>query len=330
MGLWYRTVKRITHVRWTIWVKYFSNGEGSWLFNDTRKWFSILTLFVVPLYLAFFASRRLPSSSFAVNDRKYRILIELSALPTFAFGFLGSPLNFYPPDIDAVSGPQKLIIVMYLTHYIHRALVSPPRISPSSTPKNHPAVVFYGVLFNITNGFLLGTFIASPFGKATLQHFTLKFILGFTLWAVGFQWKTAHEKILVDIETRAATGGKDRDEKNASTDATTSIPHGHLFKYVSFPDYFCELVQWLGFAIATAPLPLPQTSLISALNPVTLISDLRKPSYLFAPNLSPPYILLFAELAWTAFRAQKGHRLYKEKFGAKYPEERKALIPFVL
>lgn len=75
------------------------------------------------------------------------------------------------------------------------------------------------------------------------------------------------------------------------------IPYGGLFKYVSCPNHLGEIVEWVGFAILTWSLPA------------------------------------FAFALWTVSnllpRAMSHHKWYHKKF-VKYPENRKAIFPFIL
>ncbi|MFT7162458.1 MAG: 3-oxo-5-alpha-steroid 4-dehydrogenase 1 [Bacteroidia bacterium] len=75
------------------------------------------------------------------------------------------------------------------------------------------------------------------------------------------------------------------------------IPFGFLFDKISCPNHFGEIVQWLGFAIMAWNLPA-STFLIWTL-----------------ANLLP--------------RSLRHHKWYKEKF-EEYPEERKAVIPWLV
>jgi protein-S-isoprenylcysteine O-methyltransferase Ste14 len=74
------------------------------------------------------------------------------------------------------------------------------------------------------------------------------------------------------------------------------IPRGGLFRWVSAPNYLGEMMEWVGFAIAT-------WSLAGAAFAVWTIA-----------NLLP--------------RAVSNHRWYRSKF-ADYPPERRALIPWI-
>lgn len=75
------------------------------------------------------------------------------------------------------------------------------------------------------------------------------------------------------------------------------IPRGGLFRFVTCPNYLGEILEWIGWAILT-------WSLAGAAFAVYTIA-----------NLAP--------------RAVSNHRWYREKFGADYPAERRALVPFV-
>jgi 3-oxo-5-alpha-steroid 4-dehydrogenase 1 len=76
------------------------------------------------------------------------------------------------------------------------------------------------------------------------------------------------------------------------------IPQGGLYRLVSSPNYLGEIVEWLGWAIATWSLAGLAFAVYTAAT---------------AANLVP--------------RAIVHHRWYRDTF-ADYPVERKAIIPF--
>ncbi|XP_076153590.1 3-oxo-5-alpha-steroid 4-dehydrogenase 2a [Alosa pseudoharengus] len=80
-------------------------------------------------------------------------------------------------------------------------------------------------------------------------------------------------------------------------ETTYKIPRGGLFEYVSGANFFGEIVEWYGFAIATWSLPA--------------------------------FSLAFFTMCSIGPRAYYHHRFYTEKF-SDYPKTRKALIPFIL
>ena len=75
------------------------------------------------------------------------------------------------------------------------------------------------------------------------------------------------------------------------------IPRGGLFRYVTSANYLGEFTEWVGWAIMT----LSWAGLVFAI-------------WTFA-NLAP--------------RADQHYKWYKEKFGDKYPKNRKRMIPFL-
>ena len=77
-------------------------------------------------------------------------------------------------------------------------------------------------------------------------------------------------------------------------EAGYSIPYGGFYRWVSSPNYFGEIIQWFGWALAT-------WSLAGLMFAVWT-----------AANLAP--------------RALSHHRWYRESF-VDYPPERKALLP---
>ena len=73
---------------------------------------------------------------------------------------------------------------------------------------------------------------------------------------------------------------------------------GGLFEYVSGANFFGEIVEWTGFAIASGSLAATAFALFTAI------------------NIAP--------------RAYHHHLSYIEKFKEEYPKHRRAVIPFIL
>lgn len=76
------------------------------------------------------------------------------------------------------------------------------------------------------------------------------------------------------------------------------IPNGGLFNYISCPNFFGEIIEWSGFAIMAWNLPALSFAVWTA------------------ANLIP--------------RALDHHKWYKSYFKEEYPENRKAVVPFLL
>ena len=106
---------------------------------------------------------------------------------------------------------------------------------------------------------------------------------GFAVFVAGFALNQYHDRILIGL--RKPGSGE------------YSIPYGGLFRYVSCPNFFGEIIEWAGFAVMVWSLP-----------------GLAFFVWTFV-NLVP--------------RALEHHKWYKSHF-KDYPAERKAVIPFVL
>lgn len=270
--------------------------------------------------------------------------MELVSPICFLYSFFSSPLSYMFPSNPPLNTPQIILAGVFLIHYTNRALISPLR-TPSRS-KSHIIVPLFAVAFNIINGSMMGAYLTSPFARIFLtSQYTFRrptFYIGLALWAVGFAGNVLHDEILLDIRRKAKNKDKGEVKQNEDGSSTPkrvqehyAIPQGWLYKYVSYPNYFCEWVEWFGFALAAAPLPLSASSLtvasLSSFFTVRSLSSLiSDPAYLFAPNMAPPYIFLIAEVLTMFPRAYKGHQWYKKKFGKDYPKERKIVVPCVL
>ena len=287
--------------------------------------------------------------------------MELVAPATFLYAYTTSPLSYYDPPLPALTSPQSIIAGLFLLHYANRALINPLR-TPSRS-KSHIIVPLMAVFFNTVNGLLQGSYLSSPYARMFLtEPYTFQrtsFSVGLGLWLIGFVGNIAHDEILLNIRRKANAKGKGKDNNgdnnNNNTNNTNNtnngnakpngsrptkehyaIPCGLLYKFVSYPNYFCEWIEWFGFALAAAPLPLePSVSgLVKAslniFSVKTVQSILFNPARFFAPTLAPPYIFFICEILLMLPRAYNGHKWYKKTFGDSYPKERKAVIPFVL
>lgn len=171
------------------------------------------------------------------------------------------------------------------------------------------------VVFNTLNGTLMGTWLGgrtlypSASSGAVPEAALGKplFWAGAILWALGFAGNLISDEILYNLRKP----GKDGKAK-----PRYSIPQGFLYSQpfggISFPAYFCEWAEWLGFAIAacsysSAP-ALP--SLASVDPPQIMLEAASKlgsvtghPSQIHnvlgraGTYATPPFLFLFAEIA---------------------------------
>jgi len=187
-----------------------------------------------------------------------------------------------------VLGHNRDFVVLFFwaiwtAHYVNRAWAWPnrARLDQKLMPLS---VVILAVIFNTINCLLNGIWLFDLSGGYELSWVTdPRFIFGGVIFFFGMILNIKSDDILFSLRDDGSTGYK--------------IPRGGLFEKVSSPNYLGEIIEWIGFAIATWSLA----------------------GFTFAIwtccNLAP--------------RAFAHHRWYKEEF-SDYPEDRKALIPFVI
>jgi 3-oxo-5-alpha-steroid 4-dehydrogenase 1 len=178
-----------------------------------------------------------------------------------------------------------LFLLLWEMHYIYRAFVFP--FLRRGAQRDMPlSIAASGFTFNVINGYLNGRYLFSlaPAHPALGSWpSVLRLCLGSALFLAGFGLNQHADRVLRELRGPGETGYK--------------VPQGGLYRLISCPNYFSEIVEWFGWALLTwSPAGLAFAIWTTA-------------------NLLP--------------RALSHHRWYKERFPA-YPPERKALVPFLL
>jgi protein-S-isoprenylcysteine O-methyltransferase Ste14 len=201
------------------------------------------------------------------------IVMEMPAVALFAVVFfMGSRRAQLVP---------LLLFVLWQIHYVHRTLIFPFRI-PDTGKRMPIMVVALAFLFQSTNSYVNGRWL-TEFGLYTTEWLIdPRFIIGVAVFLIGFGINLHADTLLLNLRKPGETGYK--------------IPHGGAFRYVSCPNYMGEILEWIGWAIATWSM-----------------AGLAFAVYT-AANIGP--------------RAFTNHQWYKDKF-PDYPKERRALIPFI-
>ena len=197
--------------------------------------------------------------------------MELPALLVFPLMAI-----FGPATKDPISW---ILIAMWSLHYINRALIYPFRLRTKGK-KIPVSVGLMAVIFNLINGGFNGYYIGFIDGSSG-DIAIIWMITGLVIFISGFLINNMADSYLIHLR------------KNGNS---YQIPKGRLFEYISCPNHFGEILEWLGFAIF-------------AMNPA---------AWSFA-------IWTFCNLAP---RARNHHQWYREYF-REYPADRKAVIPFV-
>lgn len=207
------------------------------------------------------------------------------------------------------------MLALFVLHYVNRAVVQ-PLCSPTRSPL-HAVVVLSAVVFNLMNGYLLGTWLRGV-GEAPMPgwYTSVGVALGILMYAGGLAGNVWHDQVLLALRRTPRDGASVR---TASSDYR--IPYGGLYRWISYPNYLCECrcaaahagIEWSGWALCClCTLPHARAPLVS----------------------QAPVLFVLIEIAVMLPRAVRGHRWYHAQFGTTprgaYPAERRAVVPFLV
>ncbi|KAJ8246153.1 hypothetical protein GJAV_G00264220 [Gymnothorax javanicus] len=190
----------------------------------------------------------------------------------------------------------------FCVHYFHRCIIYPLLTKGRPFPLRTVIAAF---IFCTANGYLQGHYILHcgqydaswltdirlPIGEKTKEQG------GKRNWAVSHR-PSPLARLTLFLLGMAINIHSDHILRNLRNpgEVTYKIPRGGMFEYVSGANFFGEIVEWCGFAIATWSLPALSFALFTMC------------------SIGP--------------RAYHHHRFYQDKFEG-YPRSRKALVPFI-
>ncbi|MCA9709426.1 MAG: DUF1295 domain-containing protein [Myxococcales bacterium] len=175
-----------------------------------------------------------------------------------------------------------LLLALWQGHYVHRTFVYPLGLRSKHRPMP-VAVVGAGLAFNTLNAYVNARWISHLGSYADAWLLEPRLWIGVAVFATGYAINKRADRMLLALRRPGETGYQ--------------IPRGWLYELVSCPNYLGEIMEWVGWAIATWSLPGLAFALYTA------------------ANVGP--------------RALANHRWYRETF-PNYPRHRRALVPFVL
>ncbi|XP_069814250.1 3-oxo-5-alpha-steroid 4-dehydrogenase 1 isoform X3 [Dendropsophus ebraccatus] len=179
-----------------------------------------------------------------------------------------------------VAAPSRALLVAFICHYVQRTLIFPFLIRGGKpTPLASFLLAF---IFCCYNGYLQSSYLCQYAQLPDNWIYDPRFIIGIALFIFGMLINIHSDRILRNLRKPGETGYK--------------IPIGGLFEYVSGGNFFGEILEWSGFAIAGWSIPGAAFAIFTLL---VLLS-----------------------------RAQQHHQWYIEKF-EDYPKARKILVPFI-
>ena len=240
------------------------------IFQLTVLWI-IVGLIIFPINLIYKAPYGRHTSKkwgISIDNKLGWIIMELPALlvcPAIYF--------YFKIDFDI----SIMFICLWIIHYFNRTIIFPFRIKTKG--KKMPlAIVLSAFFFNIVNGLINGYFLSN----INLHSVSIFLITGFLLFVLGLYINISSDNKLINL--RKIKKGY-------------FVPKGGLFKYISCPNFFGEILEWFGFALMTF--------------------NIGSLSFFIwtCCNLIP--------------RGLAHHSWYKNKFN-EYPKERKAILPFLI
>jgi 3-oxo-5-alpha-steroid 4-dehydrogenase 1 len=208
------------------------------------------------------------------------VVMELPALfviPVAALWGAGAAAGSSPLAVSSA-----ILLCLWEAHYVYRTLIFPFLIREKG--KRMPILlVAMAIVFNTLNGCANGISLSMHprlLGAGLLGGFG--FAAGLVLFAAGFGVHVWADARLRGLRAPGETGYR--------------IPMGGLFELVACPNYFGEILEWSGWALAAW-------------------SDAAAAFALFtAANLVP--------------RAVMYRKWYRDRF-PEYPQKRKRMIPFI-
>ena len=172
-----------------------------------------------------------------------------------------------------------LLVSLWFLHYFNRVIIFPMRIK-TKNKKMPISIAVSAFLFNCINGLLNGIYVGYFLDSDI--NFNATFIIGAVLFIIGMTINIQSDNKLIYLR-KDSSGYK--------------IPNGGMFRLISCPNHFGEIIEWIGYFFIAFNLPA----------------------------------LSFA--LWTFFnlvpRALNHHEWYNEYFD-NYPKKRKAVLPYIL
>lgn len=170
----------------------------------------------------------------------------------------------------------------------------------------HILIWGFALCFQLINGISLGGWLGG-YGPTTKKEWlphhwsTLQFVAGIAIFYVGLAGNYIHDEMLREIR-RAEQKRRARLEigGHCKVDKIYQIPNAGLFRYILYPHYLFEWLEWFGFWIACG---------------LTCV---------------PARTFLFNEIASMLPRTVRGKQWYIERFGEDKIRKKWAIIPGII
>ncbi|KAF2759822.1 3-oxo-5-alpha-steroid 4-dehydrogenase [Pseudovirgaria hyperparasitica] len=271
------------------------------LVSNVWVYFPIVTAFQWVLQDWYPAGKTSYASRFNIPGKIAWITMEVPGFITLLY-----IMNTLPKEVGLAELPwgNWTMAGMFTIHYIYRAILS-PILNPSMSPI-HFFVWASAVGFQFANATCIGGWLAGH-GPTTTAHWDdaiFRIYPGMIMWGFGLIANMYHDDDLREIRRAAARKqareAKENGKDPQSVDKVYMIPKNGLFKWILYPHYLCEWLEWTGFWIVGGWACFPARAFL--VNEITTMLP----------------------------RALQGRRWYIKKFGEDKIAGLKAIIPGVL
>ena len=208
---------------------------------------------------------------------------------------------------------HEIMGLLYVLHYINRAVITPLFVAPSISPIN-PIVSLFMALFQFMNSGSIAGWLCYDSQRRTIDSsipdspaiLSFLSVVGMSLFLTGLAGNISAEWHLFELRKGAAKRKAKSEGKAIVTyDKVYVIPEAKgLYKYVLHPHYSLEWIEWIGYWILGGAWGLGWMWPGSA-------------AALFVVN----------EFASMTPRAVDGLKWYEKKLGKRAIGKRKAVVP---
>lgn len=250
------------------------------------EYFSIFLISMTLLALVVFIALHYFEAGYGyLFDRKYGFPIPnrlgwvLMECPVF----ITMTLLWLLSDRTWEAAPLALFL-LFQSHYLQRSFIFPLLIRGHS--KMPAGIVLMGMVFNLLNALMQGgwIFFISPANYYDGWLDKPFFYIGAAVFIAGMAINIHSDHLIRNLRKPG--------------DTRHYIPRGGMFRYVSSANYFGELIEWIGFAIA---------------------------SWSWAG-----VVFVWWTVANLAPRAASLHKRYEKEFGHEFTDlRRKKIFPFI-
>ena len=131
---------------------------------------------------------------------------------------------------------EAVFILIWMVHYVHRSFIWPLRAKLEGKTMS-VVIALLAILFNFVNVYIQGSWILI-FGSYSIEWlWSPFFIIGLSIFCIGLFINIKSDNILIKLREKHGSG--------------YHIPEGFLFNKISSPNYFGEILEWLGWFIMT-------------------------------------------------------------------------------